>query len=233
MRVTCHQPHFLPWVPYMNKLAYSDLFIVLDDVAYRRSYYQNRSRIVDGDQRISWVTMPVRHATLGTPISEVEILENSPALEVSVNRLRHAYQRNLGDGFLAAILRVLESPPVSLLDLNLRLISMLLAELGIGVPRMVRISELVGKKQRSARLLSAFLEVGATRVMVGMGGMATAHDMSSWLAAGLSLDYQVPQVVPTASSVHFGRGISVVHDIMTVGSSRAAEIVERYWAPVR
>ena len=45
MIVSVHQPHFLPWTGYLNKLVHSDVFVWLDSVQYRKNYFQNRTEI--------------------------------------------------------------------------------------------------------------------------------------------------------------------------------------------
>jgi len=34
MRVAIHQPHYLPWLGYLHRMAQADLFIVLDHVQF-------------------------------------------------------------------------------------------------------------------------------------------------------------------------------------------------------
>ena len=45
MRVTIHQPQFLPWLGYLDKIDRADLFIVLDTVQFKKNEWQNRNRI--------------------------------------------------------------------------------------------------------------------------------------------------------------------------------------------
>ena len=45
MRVTIHQPQFLPWLGYLDKIDQADLFIALDSVQFKKNEWQNRNRI--------------------------------------------------------------------------------------------------------------------------------------------------------------------------------------------
>ncbi len=58
MILTIHQPEYLPWLGFFNKLMYSDMYVALDNVQYRHKYFQNRNRIMttNGD---CWVNVPV------------------------------------------------------------------------------------------------------------------------------------------------------------------------------
>ena len=44
MIVAIHQPHYLPWLGYLHRMAQVDLFILLDHVQFERRNYQNRTR---------------------------------------------------------------------------------------------------------------------------------------------------------------------------------------------
>ena len=58
MIVTVHQPHFLPWLGYLHRMAQADLFILLDHVQFERRKHQNRTMLrVSGQER--WLTVPV------------------------------------------------------------------------------------------------------------------------------------------------------------------------------
>ena len=46
MKVSIHQPMYIPWIPYFFKIIQSDIFVFFDDVQYPRSKsYNNRNFI--------------------------------------------------------------------------------------------------------------------------------------------------------------------------------------------
>lgn len=45
MRVTIHQPEHMPWLGFFHKINMADVYVVLDNVQYRRRYFQNRNKI--------------------------------------------------------------------------------------------------------------------------------------------------------------------------------------------
>ncbi len=58
MIVAVHQPQYLPWLGYFDKIDRADVFCFLDNVQYKKNEWQNRNRIktANGWQ---WVTTPV------------------------------------------------------------------------------------------------------------------------------------------------------------------------------
>ncbi|MGO8710493.1 MAG: WbqC family protein [Rhizomicrobium sp.] len=59
MIISIHQPAYLPWLGFFDRIAGSDVFIVLDNVQFERNSFINRNRIKTPDGPI-WLTVPVR-----------------------------------------------------------------------------------------------------------------------------------------------------------------------------
>ena len=75
MRVGIHQPHYQPWLRYFQKIAASDVFILLDDVDYTKNGWQNRNKIKGPDGWL-YLTVPVS-SSLGMLIKDVPIANTS------------------------------------------------------------------------------------------------------------------------------------------------------------
>ena len=58
MFVAIHQPQYLPWIGYFDKLNRADVFVLLDNVQYKKNEWQNRNRIRTS-QGWQWVTVLV------------------------------------------------------------------------------------------------------------------------------------------------------------------------------
>jgi hypothetical protein len=60
MIISIHQPAYLPWLGYFDKIKKSDLFIILDTVQFQKNSYQNRNVIFSKNLEKIWLTVPVK-----------------------------------------------------------------------------------------------------------------------------------------------------------------------------
>ena len=61
MLVAIHQPHYLPWLDYIDKVARADCFVFLDTVNFTRGGWQNRNYI-HGPNGRQLLSVPVGHS---------------------------------------------------------------------------------------------------------------------------------------------------------------------------
>ena len=59
MVVTIHQPEHFPYMGYFQKMTRVDMFIILDNVNYRKNYFQNRNKFLNTNNTEEWFTIPV------------------------------------------------------------------------------------------------------------------------------------------------------------------------------
>jgi len=69
--IAIHQPQYLPWLGYFDKIAKADAFCYLDNVQYKKNEWQNRNRIKTA-QKQQWLTVPVLYR-FPQKINEVKI----------------------------------------------------------------------------------------------------------------------------------------------------------------
>jgi len=92
--IAVHQPNFLPWLGYFNKIVNSDKFIILDDVQFPKKggNWINRHQLSNNGKPI-WVTLPVKRDYSGVKkISEIQIDDSSNWCENYLRRLTNLYR---------------------------------------------------------------------------------------------------------------------------------------------
>lgn len=75
MILTIHQPEYLPYIGFFERLAASDVFVILDDVGYQKNGFINRNKIKT-EKGPKWITVPVLGRSPNLKINEV-VIDNS------------------------------------------------------------------------------------------------------------------------------------------------------------
>lgn len=187
MKVTIHQPQFLPWLGYLDKIARADLFVVLDQVQFKKQEWQNRNRIRTSHEW-QWLTVPVLQR-FGQRIDEVRV---NPQVDWRRQHLRaltmHYAKAPYRDVALAGLQSLYEADWERLVDLNLAVIRWLLETFHIRTPIRLA-SELSSRDHPTDRLIDICRELGAVSYLAGPGAVHYL-DRPRFEASGLRLELQ-------------------------------------------
>ncbi len=183
MKIVVHQPHFLPWIGYFNKLTHADVFVFQDNVQFRRRYYQNRTKIRTNKSSCSWLTIPVS-ARRDTFINEVKT-----AASFSKNRLfktiEHSYSKSeYFDEVWPPLKGVLEAAQNTLMDINKRTLLFILELLDIKLSIRYA-SEFPLLTDPSSTIVSICQAIGADNYIFGEGGGLDYHGYSKFHKSGI------------------------------------------------
>src|SRR5262245_29834569 len=69
MIVAAHQPHYLPWLGYLDKMAKADLFVVMDDLQFIPRNFHNRQRLKLANGP-TWLTVPISYGSHSDQIQD-------------------------------------------------------------------------------------------------------------------------------------------------------------------
>jgi hypothetical protein len=190
MIVAIHQPHYLPWLGYLHRVAQVDLFIVLDHVQFERRNYQNRSQIrLEGAPH--WLTVPVLQRSQKERIVDKLIDNGSPRAwgPIHLSTLRHAYRdAEHFKTYAGALGAILAARWERLVELDLALLEFLCQAFGIGTP-VVRSSALGAVGAKSDLILNLCRAAGAGALLAGLGGSRGYLDADAFARAGVRLKW--------------------------------------------
>ena len=233
MNVAIHQPNFVPWLGYFDRMIRADMFVLLDHVQFERRNYQNRCLIRCEDEG-KWLTVPVVQVSQKEKIIE-KMIDNPEDISGTrwwgpnhFNTLRYAYRKTRYFDLYAPRLReILEARWDKLLDLNLATLDFARWALEIDTP-MVRSSTLQVEGQKSALLLAICQKVGASAFLGGMGGSREYLDKEAFAAAGMGTVWQEfsHPVYPQPGAAPFMKGLSVLDLLFNCGP-KSAEIARQ------
>ncbi len=187
MKISIHQPQFLPWLGYLDKIDRADLFVVLDSVQFKKNEWQNRNRIRTA-QGTQWLTVPVLH-NFGQRISDVRINQTTDWRAKHLKSLEmHYAQAAHRDHVMAGLRAIYQRSWDRLADLNLAVIRWLLGEFGIATPLRLS-SDMPLPDEPTERLIEICRITGATSYLAGAGAR-DYMDFGKFEAAGIPVEVQ-------------------------------------------
>lgn len=217
MKVTIHQPNYLPYLGYFHKMAQCDVFVLLDDVQFMKRSYTQRVKIkaASGDL---WLTIPVFTKNRRSQIiNEVEIDTTQPwerkhwkTLVQSYNKARYF---SVYSEFFEA---VYESKHQNLGEFNEHMILKLAAELDIHT-RLIKASSLGVSGVRTEKIIGICKALGGDIYLSGTSGVHYLEE-EKFHEAGIRLEYQEFQH-PIYPQLHggFEPNLSVVDLLFNCG----------------
>jgi hypothetical protein len=188
--VSINQPAYLPWLGYFDRIAASDLHVVLDHVQFEKGSFVNRNRVRTRDGS-TWLTVPVR--TKGrfgaAPIATLEIDDSSGWRRKHWETLRQSYGRapffEQHAGFFAS---VYEREWPTLGPLCAEVTGYLLRELGISTP-LVASHALDPRGAKDELVLDLCVKARATTYLSGALGRNYLRE-ELFAARGIEVEYQ-------------------------------------------
>jgi len=159
MKVTIHQPEHFPYMGFFQKINQADLFIVLDNVNFRKNYFQNRNKIKNRNGADEWITVPVEKKATSKKIREIQA-------STDPNWRRKVF-RKIKDNLNFDASYFYEPP--KLIDINMRTIKWGLNKLSIR-KKILYASDITDKGEKSELLANLLKETGATEYISGPSG---------------------------------------------------------------
>lgn len=183
--VAIHQPHYLPWQPYLAKALACDVFIYLDNVQYQKNGVQNRNQ-VKTSHGPKWLTVPV-HRTSDHALNQTLVATgNWPRKHIET--VLQSYRGAPGlNWFCDALAPVISREHLTLADLAIATTEAFLERLGARC-RRIRSSELRGEGTKGGLVIDLARKAGATQYLSGEGARAyqSSHAFDD---AGIGLHY--------------------------------------------
>lgn len=188
MIVGIHQPQYLPWLGYFDKIDKSDIFVLLDDVQFKKNEWQNRNKIRN-KEGWQWLTVPVKYK-FPELIKEVKINN-------SINWRKDHYQSLVANYSKAPFFKdyqqffqeLYQKEWEYLVDINIYFIEQLVKFLGITTKLARSSEEIKVEGQSTERLINICKKLGADTYLSGEGGKDYL-DVSQFEKEGIKVIFQ-------------------------------------------
>jgi len=186
--VAVHQPQYLPWLGYFDKIRRADVFCFLDNVQYKKNDWQNRNRIKT-PQGWQWLTVPV-HYRFPQKINEVTINNAVTWKAKHLQALLTNYSRAPYFKRYAPIFEQVYSQDWEFIaELNMVLIERLRDALGLDQRPTVKASEFDLRQDPTDRLIDICMALNADTYLSGKDGV-NYMDLERFKQRGIRLVIQ-------------------------------------------
>jgi hypothetical protein len=168
MIVFVHQPEYIPWLGFFDKLDRSDIYVIYDDAQYQHGGFHNRNR-VRTQQGWGWLTVPISHGHPQT-IKEVKIAKEKWKTK-QLGIISSLYQKTpYFKKYYPTLKEAISFDHELLIGLNLHLIKTIAELLDIKA-KMMRSSEFpYSGAEKNEKLVSMCKYLGADAYLCGSGG---------------------------------------------------------------
>lgn len=189
MILSVHQPQYIPWLGYFDKIDKSDCFVFLDDVQYKLREYQNRNKIRIKDGWM-WLTLPIMSKGLNRQkICDVKIDNDSDWQKKHWRSLKVWYGRaKFFKDYFSFFEDIYTRMWEKLIDLNIHIIKYILKELRIDTSLFYE-SEINTFSQGTDRIIEICKKIKADTYLSGVGGKDYLGE-EKFIQEGIKLEYQ-------------------------------------------
>ena len=191
MIVGIHQPNYLPYLGFFDKMKKSDIFIIYDDAQFNKGDFQhgNRIRIHSGSK---WLTVPVKKKHI--PINQISILnsvtvKNKKWNEYHLSQIFDNYRKAecFGDYF-DCLSGIYQKEYDLLVELNMELIKFLNNSFDIDT-KLVYSSNFPSRSISTRKLIELVQSVNGDTYLSGPSGK-NYLDMEMFEEAGIEVIFQ-------------------------------------------
>lgn len=188
MIVAVHQPQYLPWLGYFDKIDRSDVFVLLDTVQFKKNEWQNRNKIKTA-HGWQWITVPVLHR-YPQLIKDVEINNKERWQHIHRQALLTNYRKAPYWSFLHEFCETIFTTQWSTIaELNIFVVKKLKEILGITTP--IYVASELGEfpEDPDERLIAITKFFGGDTYLAGSGGK-NYMDIQKYISNRITVVFQ-------------------------------------------
>jgi len=229
--VAAHQPSYLPWLGYLDKMAKADVFVVMDDLQYEAQNFQNRQRI-KLNNGAAWLTVPLERGAQTDRICDKRIANGGSPKQhwqrIQWMTLRTHYAKApYWSRYAEELEDVFTRPWTRLVDLDLHILGLARRWFGItGAVLQSSSLDLVG--QKTDRIIDLCKKVNARVYLSGRGGSTDYLDVEALRAHGIAVVWQRfehPVYAQRYPQLGFIPNLAFLDQLFNVGPSAHAALL--------
>lgn len=189
MILSAHQPAYLPWLGYFDKIARADVFVYLDTVQFEKNSFINRNQIKT-PQGAMWLTIPVKtkgHTSASLRTTEIDDAQPWRTKHLKSIEMNYRKAPRFEECF-PKIETLIRMPETNLAEYCFHQLQFWLKELAIDT-QVVRSSELTVDSAKSDLVLDLCQHFSAEHYLSGALGRDYLIE-DDFKTAKISVEYQ-------------------------------------------
>lgn len=231
-KITIHQPDFMPWIGFFNKISKADVFVVLNHVENNprdSSFWGRRVKIL-ANKTDFWFSIPLvkpPKGIIGIPIKEMEINMNEKKnFKKSLSLIQQNYSKT---PFFKDVFPIIEnyfnSETENLCHRNMEFITIIMDKLKIDT-EVIYSDQLNSKSKSTEMLIEILKKTNGTTYLCG-GGADGYQEDELFNEANIKLEYNnfKHPVYNQLNTDEFIPGLSIVDLLMNEGFDNAIQIL--------
>ena len=176
--VVIHQPDFIPYIGFFDRLLKADIYVVLDNVQYVRrnkEQWTNRDRIKTRNGK-RWITANVKKADSQAKINEICLSDDHNWRSKCKNILQTNYREATYYGEINQyVSKIFDYKCKFLVDFNIHAIQIINSILDIKI-EVILASDLHLEGKKDELNISIMKKIGCTQYLSGMGAKAYCNE---------------------------------------------------------
>ncbi len=190
MILSGHQPSYVPWLGFFEKLMNCDVFVYHDTAQFEKSGFLHRNRIKNANGPI-WLTVPVQTAGyMHRPLNSIAIHQDTHWRKTHLKSIQISYARSrFFERYYPFFQQFYSIEWTNLVEMNVYFVEFVIKELELStqVEFVSKHPEIAGYK--SDFILSMCKHFNADCCYTGINGMSYMNT-SDFKKAGISVEFQ-------------------------------------------
>lgn len=232
--VGSHQPHFFPWLGYLDKMAKSDLFIINDIAQLETKSPMTRNKIISELGVVRYISVPInKSGHIGLPNNKIRLSSWDESREKVLGILKNSYRKApFFDEMIPLIERLFQKDYAYLYEIDLASIELFRECLEITTPIILNSSlDAEYGDSKSTAICNKIKAVGGDVYLSGVGGKKYMEDRV-FTENGIKVVYQDYKsiVYPQYNTDEFISNLSALDLLINCGVKESKRL---FWESVK
>jgi hypothetical protein len=233
LNVTIHQPDFLPWLGFFNKINKADIWVVLNHTLNNprdSAFWGRRVKILVNSQPY-WLSLPLEKPSqkglIGIPICEMRFkISEIKAFKKALVTINNSYKKApFYNDIFPIIEDFFESEEPLLEKRNMTFIMTIMEKIKINT-KIIYSSSLHCLESSTCMLIEIVNKIGGTSYICGGGASGYQKDeLFERNSIELKHNNFIHPTYPQSNSKQFHNGLSIIDCLMNIGFEETRKII--------